>query len=537
MADAATPRTADASRGHRRGAHVARRVATVVSGLVLLGAVAGITVAGEEWPPAEAELVPARTVDVPAAPVAQVCPGPPVLATAAAGEDLDYDEFDPDGAGTTSQVDVLTLGRDGGAPAEARWLSSPDGDAPVELERVGDLHRLTTTDVTGPGVLAADPADDRAALAAGASVSRTDTGDLRGLFAGPCLSPGTTSWLVGGSTEPGSSAQLVLVNVGDTPATVEVSAWGSTGVLDTSGAGNVLVPPHGQEVVLLEAQAPAEPRLAVRVRATGGEVSAYVQDAQLRGLVPAGAAAVVPTVEPATDVHIPGVQLVESTLTDVDPAVVRILNPGDEDATLSVSLLGPDGEETVPGAEDLVVDPGSVAEVSLAGLPAGTWTVAVTSDRPVTAGALLTRVGTAAEGDGEAPLDRAWAPAVGPLETGVVVVPGLGATVDTATLALGNASDEARDVVLRPMTADGEAADDVALTVPARSGLDVDVAGLAEVDVLAVQVLVDGADGLHVAAVLDAASDDGALIAVVPLTEDPDAAQSITLSARSPALR
>src|SRR5699024_9365742 len=140
---------------------------------------------------------------------------------------------------------------------------------------------------------------------------------------------------------------------------------------------------HSEVVVLLEAEVPDEARLAVRVRSTGGEVSAYVQDAQLRGLVPAGVATIVPTAAPAPDVHVPGVELVESELTDDDPAVVRILNPGEDDATLSVSLLGPGSREPIPGANDIVVDPGAVAEVSLAGLPAGTWTVAVSADRPV----------------------------------------------------------------------------------------------------------------------------------------------------------
>src|SRR5690625_3843530 len=153
--------------------------------------------------------------------------------------------------------------------------------------------------------LAAEPQDDVVALASGTAVAVTESGDLRGLTATPCLAPAASAWIVGGSTEPGHSAQLVLSNAGETPATVTLTGWGSTGPLDLTAAGAVLVPPGEQRVVLLEALV-TDPRPAVLVEASGGEVTAVVQDSRLRGLVPAGTDLVGPTVPPAETVVVPG---------------------------------------------------------------------------------------------------------------------------------------------------------------------------------------------------------------------------------------
>src|SRR5699024_11044827 len=105
---------------------------------------------------------------------------------------------------------------------------APAGD---DVPSGGDARQAQATDVGGSTVLEADPADDVVALATGTSVAVTETGDLRGLVATACQTPVTSAWLVGGSTEPGDSAQLVLSNVGETPASVTLSGWGSTGAL------------------------------------------------------------------------------------------------------------------------------------------------------------------------------------------------------------------------------------------------------------------------------------------------------------------
>ncbi len=509
--------------GRRR---TARRLTTVLSGGALLAAAAGAALAGELWPSEHAAVEPA-VVPVEATTVAQVCPGPPRLATAVAGEDLGYDEFDPEGSGTRSVIDALTLGREGQAPGALRLHPALGEAAGDDVPLSGDVRREQLTEAAGAAVLEAEPAAGAVALATGTSVAVTEAGDLRGLTATACQNPATSAWLVGGSTEPGDSAQLVLSNVGETPASVTLTGWGATGALDLSTAGTVLVPPGGQQVVLLEALA-ADPRPAVHVEASGGEVTALVQDSRLRGLVPAGTDLVAPSAVPAETVVVPGIFLGSSSGEGEDAPAVRIVNPSEETVNASLELLGPDGAERVPGADALVLDPGTVVDVSLAGMPEGAWTALVTADRPVAGSAVVTSVGQPGEDDPETPtVDRAWAPAAAGTTSGIVAVPQ--DLVSSATLVVANPADAATDVELVPVLEDGTRAAPVSHTIDARSSLRQDVAELAEAPVVALEVRAADTE-VHAALVLSASAADGTLLSVVPLTEDPYTARAVTVA-------
>ncbi|PYF99384.1 hypothetical protein SAMN05216184_10794 [Georgenia satyanarayanai] len=506
---------------------VLRRVSTAVSGAVLLAAAAGVALEGKTLP-VDAAAVRDVVVPVDAARVAQVCPGPPRLATAVDGEDLGYDEFDPEGSGTSTVLDVVTLARGEDEPPGAlRLRPSLGAPAGEEVSLAGSARLAQLTDAGEATVLEADPVEDAVALAAGTSVAVTGSGDLRGLAATSCQTPSTSAWLVGGSTQPGDSAQLVLSNVGQTPASVTLAGWGSTGALDLSTAGTVLVPAGGQRIVLLEALA-ADPRVAIHVAAAGGEVTALVQDSRLRGLVPGGTDLVAPSVPPAETVVVPGIFLGETSGEEADAPAVRVVNPGEETATVSLELLGADGPEPVPGAEDLVLDPGAVVDVSLTGIPGGPWSAVVSADRPVTAAAVTTTVGTASEEDpGTAPVDRAWSPAVPALASGVVAVPG--DAVTSRYLVLANPADGDVEVELVPVLRDGTRGAPVTRTLGARTTLREDVAALADGEVAALQVrAADGA--VHGGVMLTAAAPDGSLMSFVPLSEDARTASAVPLA-------
>ncbi|WP_413451003.1 DUF5719 family protein [Georgenia phoenicis] len=503
-----------------------RRVTTAVSGAVLLAAAAGVALAGDDVAPAEPVGVEDVTVPVDAATVAQVCPGPPRLATALAGEDLGYDEFDPQGSGTSATLDVLTIARGEDEPPGALSLR-PTLDAPPgeEVPLAGAARLAELTDVGEATALEAEPVEDVVALAAGTSAAVTESGDLRGLVATACQSPSTSAWLLGGSTEPGDSAQLVLSNVGQTPASVTLSGWGSTGALDLSGAGSVLVPAGGQRVVLLESLV-GDPRLAVHVAATGGEVTALVQDSRLRGLVPGGTDLVAPSVPPAESVVVPGISLGSASGEEADAPAVRVVNPGEETATVTLELLGVEGVEPVPGADDLVLDPGAVLDISLAGMPGGPWSAVVTADQPVTAAAVSTLVGEPGEDDPSTPpVDRAWAPATTAVAGGVIALPG--DVVSAVSLVLANPADSAVDVELVPVMRDGTRGEPVSRTVEARTSLREVVADLGDVAAMELRVA-DGA--VHAAALLSVPVDDGSLMSVVPVTEDARAARAVVLA-------
>lgn len=422
-------------RGHVRTALSVLGRTAWAAAVLALGA--AVVVVATRVPGETAESVAPVTAVAPPAPSILVCPGPLRLATEQAGDDATYDPaFDPSPADATSDLVAVTAARgdaaagsggDGAAAASLTPMAGgePIGEVPAGVE-AGVLSR--------PGgdaglVIRADPVGDVPPLASAGVAWRAGTGDLRGLAAASCQPPAATTWLVGGSTELGSSARLVLQNPGATPATVSLRMWGARGPVELVGAPDYLVPPGAEETVLLEGLAAEQGQVVVEVSATGGLVAAYLQDSRTDGLTPTGVDLVVGGAGPATELMVPAI-----SVTDDDPeaAALRVLALGDltgaapedddgdgDDAdggarpggTVHVTLLGPDGVVELPGTEDVSLDVGRVVDIPLDGLPPGDYTAWVTADVPVVAGATVTRLGTAPRGE-DAPVERAWSPAV-----------------------------------------------------------------------------------------------------------------------------
>ncbi|CAM5781361.1 DUF5719 family protein [Cellulomonas persica] len=323
--------------------------ATSVVRLVSGAAVAALVVAAVGWglqqpSPATGETVSeGSVVDVPPSPTRLVCAGPLVLP----------EERESDAAFDPVPVDPLT--------SLVAVATSSGGGALVDLPGAETLANLTegvdasvVREAPGPVVVEAQPTDLPAALAAASSALVT-AGDLRGLAAASCQAPTTDAWLVGGSTELGATALLVLQNAGSTPAVVHLDVYGATGEVDLD-TEQYLVAPGAERVVVLGGLAPEERRVAVHVAATGGRVTAFVQDSTLDGFTPTGTDLVVAGAEPARRQVIPGVSVLATDVDDSDAGVLRLLVTGRSPATARVRLLGPDGVEDLPGAESLALE-------------------------------------------------------------------------------------------------------------------------------------------------------------------------------------
>lgn len=400
---------AGTSRDRRRG--VVRRVTTTGAGLVGMlaaGAVAAFGSTGATLVPAAPAPVDAvEQVAVEPGPEVTVCPGPARLTDP---ETVGDAQFGPAPVGTESSLRAL-VGGDGAAGLGAFDGTAARADART-LERAPDADATVSTveDPTAGTVLTVRPGEGAGPRVAASVGSVTTAGDLRGLAAASCARPGISQWLVGGSTQIGSSTQLVLQNPGLTPAVVQVDVWGQGGAAVLSGGGQQLVGPGEEVVTLVEAAAPEQRRLVVHVSATGGLVSAYLQHSTLDGLVPLGVDHVVPGAAPAHDLALAGVASVGEAVDDPHAPQLRVLAPGDAAGTARVTVYGTDGPVPLRGVEDVALTPGVVTDVSLGGLPAGSYAVAVHADVPVVAGASVDRRGEA-DPDllrEERQYDRAW---------------------------------------------------------------------------------------------------------------------------------
>ncbi|MGN8247458.1 DUF5719 family protein [Cellulomonas soli] len=495
------------------------RTVRAVSGTVVVTGVAAVVLVGMRAD-LDAAVVPAgaggRSVAVAPSPTTLVCPGPVILPETTGTGDAAFESVPVDPITSVTGVSAA-VGGDGAAQG-AVTVTGLDGTATdVDLPASGG-GAFTVEGPAEATVVRAEPGEMSARVAAATSTLVT-AGDLRGLTSASCQEPAMESWLVGGSTGLSSTAQLVLVNAGTTPAEVLLQVWGPAGAVDLTGE-RYLVAPGAQHVVVLGGVADAQRALVARVQATGGQVTAYVQDAALDGFTPAGTDLVVPGAAPADRQVVPGVLVADSQIGDAGAPVLRLLAPGEHATTARVTLLGADGTTTLPGVEDVALAPGEVTDVPLGGLPAGAWTVVVDADEPVVAAAQVARTGVAGELDDVPRVDRAWAASTRSSDDALAAHP---AGV-TATLSVGAVPDDLEaetptNATVRLLGQGGEVLVERAVRMDAGTTLALPVAellGSASGQVSGVEV-VGGDDGVALvwSLVLEVANPDGLLVSVV----------------------
>ena len=397
----AAPGRAGSRRDRRRS--VAR---AVVVSLVVVGASGALAAYGDDLVPSGTLASPAgEAVAIEARSTVAVCPGPVVLADPGSTADAEFGST-PDETLTTLQVAafgaattsvLVPLGPDAGS-GDQRTVQGSDPSAYAVADQGPRSEVLRSTTAAG------DTSD-----AAASTSSATASGDLRGLAAASCAAPGVDQWLVGGGTELGSSTRLVLSNPSRTPATVTISLWGPSGALDPAGPTTYLVPPGEEVSTLVEGLAAQQRGLVVRATSAGALVTATLQHSVLDGLTARGVDLVVPGDAPATAQVVTGVSIEASEIGDPDVASVRLLAP-DEGGTATLLVLGEDGQRVLRGAQTTELVAGTVTDVSLSGLPAGSYSVVVQADVPVVAGAVATSTGEADDDEPllGTPVDRTW---------------------------------------------------------------------------------------------------------------------------------
>ncbi|HEY3534763.1 MAG TPA: DUF5719 family protein [Pedococcus sp.] len=330
------------------------------------------------------------------------------------------------------------------------------------------------------------------------------SGDHRSLGTVACGPAAADLWLIGGGGEPGRQERLLLANPGGNAVTVDLTLHGAKGPVDSPTGKGVVVPAHSRVSVLLDSISGTEKTPVVHVAASGGLVSAVLNDSWLDGTVAAGSDDVVPSAAPSRDQVIPGVP--------VDGAAsVRVAVPGDGEAVVQARVLTAQGPRALPKGGVARVQGGTVQDLDLTGLPKGTYAVQVRADVPVVAGAVVARR------DGSKPGDFAWSSSTRPITgvAGAPLTPPAGAPADLGHWML--LTSEKAPSVVDVVSAD--AAGKVSaqrVTVPADSAFAVPVKGAsAWVHQVSGKGLLRAALGSQVGQRADA------LISVAPLEDSP----------------
>ena len=353
---------ADKRLAARIGGRAIAGIAGLAASVCVVGAALSLPIAGVHTAPSP------RTVTPVPANASAACPGPLLsLASGASGASLI----------AVAQPNAIAGGS--GAPAHGTLTAA-------------DVHGAQAQSFEQPA------ADAEAPVLAAVQTATAAASDVAGFAATACTAPDYDSWLVGGATALGTTTLVVLSNPGDVAATVDVDAYSEQGPVVSSGGHGILVKPHAQNVVPLAGLAPNASATAVHVTSTGGTVSAHLQESHLTGLTPQGVDWVAPTAPPADHLVIPGAVFDTTVLTgggsDADDGGVptlRVLPVGGKDAKLAVSIASEAGAAS-GAAISATASAGTVSEIPLDKLAAGTYTITVDSDVPVVAAVSTTTV-------------------------------------------------------------------------------------------------------------------------------------------------
>lgn len=331
----------------------------VVLGVLLIFGVVGATVD----PGVESQPSPQPT-SAPLTGAVQVCPGAQGV--------------------TAASVAVVAV-----ALADGTSVSESDGElALVTLPGDTEVPRvLTSTPSRGEtistqaraAILAQGDGNLAPAVAAQSLLSAAQT-RTSGLASLTCPEPSRDAWFAAGSGQVGERSTLVLANPSDAPAVVDVSLWSDTGPLQAAGTQDLGIPPRGSRLVSVDAIALGTRRLAVHVDVELGRVGATMVLREVSGADPQGVTWVTPSLPPTRLAYVPGLP------ADGD-RTLRLLNPGEVDAIVSVRALGVSGPFTPLGLEAIDSPAGQVVDVDLDVIGDETVALEVTSSEPVVSAA------------------------------------------------------------------------------------------------------------------------------------------------------
>lgn len=347
----------------------------------------------------------------------------------------------------------------GAPPSGAGGVQLLSGASAKGIAQTSERGAVASAGVSGSDVVVARADGALAPGLVATQVWRHTGDDDRGLVVTPCQPPSSDVWLVGGGGGPSRTERIIVSNPGANAVSVSFEVLGTAGRIDAASQRSVSIAPLSRQVVSLDAMAPNEAAPVVHVAATGGVVSAVLDDQWILGATGRG-------IDDATRASAPGTDLVVPGVETGGASSVRLANPGETEALAQVRLLTDKGPVQPDDLRAVRVPAGSTVDVPLPATGAAMG-LGIRSDQPLVAAAWAERRATTSDRMG----DFGWSPAT-PALRGVagVLLPGLGGTTKRLLLTAG--SSPAR-VQARLGTGDGAKVSTV--DVPADSTVTVPV--------------------------------------------------------------
>ncbi|MEV7235554.1 DUF5719 family protein [Streptomyces sp. NPDC051020] len=196
-------------------------------------------------------------------------------------------------------------------------------------------------------------------LAPGWTAQQTTTvsaGATRGLLGVSCTGPDTNFWFPAASTAKSHEDYVHLTNPDDTAAVADIELYGPDGSLKSDVGEGITVPARSSVPVLISTlTSEVADDVTVHVTTRTGRVGAVVRAADNE----TGSDWLAASVDPTGTLVLPGIP--------ADATDVRLVAfaPGEEDADLTVKLLGKNGAISPAGHEDLHIKSNMTAGVDL----------------------------------------------------------------------------------------------------------------------------------------------------------------------------
>ena len=200
-----------------------------------------------------------------------------------------------------------------------------------------------------------------------------------------CSGPASSQWFVGASADITTKGRLIIVNSGLSDAVVDLNVFTENG---KQPLRTLNVPSKNYLVIAVDSLAPGDKTLTVNVLPRSGRINSFVIDEQGKGLRALGGDFVNPINTPSRSLVIPAIpNQGKRPGQGAAPAhVLRLLTPGEVDASVTVELLSADGVFIPVGLNSRAVSAGVVTEFTFSPkISSSAFAVKITSTEPIVA--------------------------------------------------------------------------------------------------------------------------------------------------------
>ena len=198
-----------------------------------------------------------------------------------------------------------------------------------------------------------------------------------------CNGPATSQWFVGGTADITTKGRLVIVNSGLSDAVIDVQSFTENG---TQPLRTITVVSKNYLVIPVDSLTPGDKNLTVHVAPRSGRVNAFMIDEQGKGLRSLGGDLVNFASGASKTLMIPAIpnQIVKNS--KALPHILRVLTPGDVDASVTAEVLSADGVFVPVGLTSRTISAGTVSEFQLTPkITSSIMAIRITSTEPVVA--------------------------------------------------------------------------------------------------------------------------------------------------------